>query len=189
MPKLSCHNQLLKYLTRRGHGVKEVAGKLKEKGYPGHEIAEAITRAEESGFLDDEKFAEDCVRYRAEISKWGPNKIKQELKQKGIAESYINQAFDGYEFPIFAGAENPDADIEEDWKAQALGILTRKYKAWPEDCRQIAANRQASSEDAFEQRNRLEKEKAKRLNFLLRRGFTSTQARYALNKTLDDLQE
>ena len=189
MPKPSCYDQLLKYLTRRGHGVKEVAGKLKEKGYPGHEIAQAIDRAEEAGFLNDQTFAEDRVRYRAEISKWGPNKIKQELKQKGVADQHITHAMENYEFPVFAGTGEPDASQDEDWKAQALEILQKRYKAWPADCRADADSFAAAEIGNFEARQALEKEKSKRLNFLLRRGFTQAQALYALNKTLDDAQE
>lgn len=174
----SCYERAVNFLARRGHAVKELAGKLKEKGYPGPEIAETIDKLLELGFLGDAAFAESRVRYRAEISKWGRTRILQELRQKGVAEDVANKAveawqaeqteFESREKPFFESAEN---------------LLAKKYGGWPEDL-PLEKTSGLEWEQAKELRTKIEKEKAKRMNFLLRRGFSVAEAQTALESLL-----
>ena len=173
--KLSCFDAALKMLSRRGYAVKEIAGKLKEKGYPSYEIAEVIDRLLDKNWLNDEKFAVDRVRYRAEFSKWGKAKIQQELKQKGVEERYITQALS------FLVDPEEKFDGVHDFQETATGLLQRRFGAWPEQFN-------FSGQEMFEEKQALlkqkNKEKQKRLNFLLRRGFSMQEAIIALEENM-----
>lgn len=45
-------------------------------------------------YLNEERFARSFTRGKFYIKKWGKNKIKQHLKQKGITEKLILKSFD-----------------------------------------------------------------------------------------------
>lgn len=51
-----------------------------------------LIRLELNGFLDDERFAKSFVRGKFRQKRWGINKIKNELKLKGIDEKLIQLA-------------------------------------------------------------------------------------------------
>ena len=120
--KMSCFDAAIKLLSKRDYSVKEMAGKLKEKSYEGHTIAETIDRLEGKGWLDDEKFALNKTRYRAEISKWGAQRIRQELMQKGIASSLIDKALAEIKEPA-----DPSYDQPHDFQESATQLLERRF--------------------------------------------------------------
>ena len=156
----SCLDWALAALGRRGHSVKELAGKLKEKGYPGKEIAETINRLEDLGYLNDLSFATARIRTRASASKWGEKRIRQELMQKGVASDVVEKALD-----IWVEEEQP-----ESWEENAAALLQKKFKPL-----------EKPDSDDIDARKQYEKDKAKRLNFLLRRGFGMAEALNAFN--------
>lgn len=115
--------------------------------------AEAVAAAVKAvgHYLDDEAFALSRIRYRVAYSKWGKGRISQELAMKGITEATINRAF---------AAWAQDGENKVDWQAQATEILERKFGRYS---------------------GRLEqKDYAKRVNFLIRRGFDFAQAQAAV---------
>jgi regulatory protein len=114
------------------------------------EAVEAALKAV-AAYLDDDAFALSRIRYRAVYSKWGRGRITQELAAKGVAEAVVNRAF-------AAWAESDENRV--DWQAQATEILERKFGRYS---------------------GRLEqKDYAKRVNFLIRRGFDFSQAQAAV---------
>ena len=156
-------------LARREHSTTELRRKLTTKGYPKPEIADLITRFTEKNYLNDVRYAEARARTRAHHSKWGEGRIKQELFQNGVAKETTQKTLS-------------ELSETEDWLATATKLLQRKFsKPLPTlDTRDPTLNKQ----DALKE---IQSEKSRRLNFLLRRGFSFQQAAQALNLSQEDL--
>lgn len=78
----------LRLLSRREHSVSELYNKLEHKGYPQGDIQEALDHCQGLGLQSDHRFAEICCRARVRQG-YGPLRIRQELKNKGISEDLI----------------------------------------------------------------------------------------------------
>lgn len=118
----------------------------------GYEPAAVDTALHEvATYLDDDAFALSRIRYRVAYSKWGKGRIAQELAAKGLNEAAQARAF---------AAWDQHDDNKASWHAQAATLLQRRFGVY---------------------RGRLDqKEYAKRVNFLLRRGFDFAQAQAAV---------
>ncbi len=86
----------LRLLRFRPRSVKEMAGRLKQKGHRGVIIARAIDELEGKGLLDDKAFAKLWIGDRISLKPAGKSLIVRELRAKGIEEKTIEAAFDGY---------------------------------------------------------------------------------------------
>lgn len=98
------------YVKRRNFKFKMVHPASGGKGrdlITDSEVDEVIKTLKEKGFLDDERFAQSWVESRSR--KYGVNKIKQELAQKGIRD---------FRFQI----PNEEQTMEK--------LLERKLKSW-----------------------------------------------------------
>lgn len=86
-------------LARRAHSRAELETKLRGKGGGSEAIAAAFARLDELGYLDDAAFARDLARSRLTRKRWGPAKVRMELRAKGIdettAEAALREALDG----------------------------------------------------------------------------------------------
>lgn len=71
---------------------KEIEIKLIQLGTLPNQKMGVLIRLELNGFLDDERFAKSFVRGKFRQKRWGINKIKNELKLKGIDEKLIQLA-------------------------------------------------------------------------------------------------
>lgn len=78
-------------LARRDHTRRELAVKLRQKGFDGTAIERALTRCRELGYLDDAKTATIIAGHLAE-SGYGPLRVRQTLRQKGLDDGAIEQA-------------------------------------------------------------------------------------------------
>jgi regulatory protein len=140
---------------RSEHTAAQLRRKLVTKGYLLREVNNLITEFEAKNYINDTRAAKLLVRRRAEDSKWGAGKIKQELALKGVAKEL---------------AQTTILQAEEaghDWLATATRLLRFKYKKpLPPALPTSRAERQ--------------KELARRLGFLQRRGFSGSQAAAAL---------
>ena len=82
-------------LTLLEHGMKsqkQVKDYLKGKGYPPECIERAINKLIDYGYINDEAYA--CEYVRLYSRKDGKRKIAFALKNKGVADELIEQAFD-----------------------------------------------------------------------------------------------
>lgn len=78
-------------LSMREHSIKELTDKLTRKGYEQQSITTVIQECIESNYLNNQRFAE--IYWRSRSSKgFGPNKIRMELKIKGIDSHIIQQS-------------------------------------------------------------------------------------------------
>jgi len=78
-------------LARREHGRVELTRKLRKRGAPDELIEAALLRLAEEGLLSEGRYLESFIAYRARAG-YGPQRIREELGQRGLARSDIEQA-------------------------------------------------------------------------------------------------
>ena len=170
-PKGSSYERAIKILARRPHSTAEVKQKLLDKGYDWQDVRTTIERLVRLRFLDDRSFASQWVRYRAESSKWGRQRIEGDLKSKKVHSQFIEEAFDDYY-----------EEADSDWQEKANALLLQKYGPW-DFMLDDAVEESETWPERQDAMKALQKATAKRINFLLRRGFSSEQAQKALAYT------
>lgn len=78
-------------LARREHSFKELTDKLSRRFTDQDSILEQVELLKEENLQSDQRFAEMFVRSR--ISKFhGPIRIKNELRERGVAERWVSHA-------------------------------------------------------------------------------------------------
>lgn len=131
---ISIFDHALSFLSYREHGTKELATKLKSKGYLEEDIAETLERLLEMNYLNDQRFADMFVRSR--ISKpLGVNRIMQELGQKGIKSELAKQAIadadvDWFELAKQLKERRFGEEIETDYKEKAKQFRYLQYRGF-----------------------------------------------------------
>lgn len=99
-------------LSRRDHSVKELKTKLlrtvdeKSADY-------AIGKMIDYGYLDDEKYAANLVKYLSETKRMSKNHIKQEMFKRGVPSDIIAYTFE---------------DIEIDNVSAVVDLIFTKYR-------------------------------------------------------------
>jgi len=89
------------FLSRREHTSKEIFFKL-EKRVESIDILNAeIKKLEEQGLIDHQRFAEQYIHSRSEKG-YGPMRIKQELKQRGVNENIAQPLLNNIDWNSFA---------------------------------------------------------------------------------------
>jgi regulatory protein len=78
-------------LSLREHSIKELTDKLTQKGYEEISIRKVIEECIGYNYLNNERFAEIFWRNRS-AKGFGPNKIRIELKLKGIDSQLIQSS-------------------------------------------------------------------------------------------------
>jgi regulatory protein len=87
------HEAALRLLDVRERSRRELAGRLREKGFPPEEIEPEIERLTEVGLLDDRRFA--CLRARALVRRGqGPRRIDSDLRARGVSREDIAAALE-----------------------------------------------------------------------------------------------
>jgi regulatory protein len=111
----------LRYLVRREHSRAELARKLAPRAESPEALQVLLDHLVSRKQLSDERFAQE--RARSLSRKYGPAKIRQDLRHRGIADEVIEQL-------------SPENEAE-----RARAILARKY-------RQPAASREERARQA-----------------------------------------
>ncbi len=101
-------NRALYFLSFRARSQQEMQSYLLKKGYQPALIEGVITRLREEKLVDDLDFAQNWVENRQRLRPRSQSVLKFELRQKGIAESDIEQALlssslDDFELAMKAG--------------------------------------------------------------------------------------
>ena len=78
-------------LARREHGRVELARKLRQRGAGDEHIETALDRLSEEGLLSEARYLESFISYRAR-SGFGPQRIRDDLSQRGLARADVDQA-------------------------------------------------------------------------------------------------
>lgn len=109
----ACTRASLELLARREHSRRELTLKLSGRGFPDDVIALALDELERTGALADTRFTDSFVRSRIAKGQ-GPQRIRAELAQRGIADS---EADDGLRA----------ADV--DWLATIRAVRAKRFGA------------------------------------------------------------
>ena len=117
------YESALRSLSRREHSTLELARKLRAKGFPPEHISQALHELTSQGYLSDIRFTENYARYRLN-SGWGPVMIVQELLEKGLSSTLIEEQM---------------SVLQEHWLALASQVREKKFGAhWPQSYVEIA---------------------------------------------------
>lgn len=98
-------------LARREHGRVELTRKLRQRGATDELIEPALDRLAEEGLLSEARYLESFIRYRSGAG-YGPARIREELGQRGLDRSDVEQAL---------------RDSGVDWAARLRDVWQRKY--------------------------------------------------------------
>ena len=101
----------MRALSRREHGFIELQRKLAQHFNDTQIIQEELTHLVEQGYLSDQRFTESFIRYCSNNGK-GPQRIQQELKQRGINDNLIEECI---------------AKAEIDWFELAKQVRCKRY--------------------------------------------------------------
>lgn len=107
-------------LEHRNHSKKELTDKIARTAASREAAKAAADRMEELGLIDDEAFAREHAREMFLRKRWGPGRVKQELRLKGIDGELIDELLEEY-------------GSEETALENIRAVLERKYAGWEED--------------------------------------------------------
>ena len=147
----SAFDYAIQILNRRDNSVLEIRQKLQKKKYLPDDIENGISKLQNLGYLNNTRFADGRVHYRATCSGWGKKRIYLELKEKGVSSRDIDNAMRNLK--------------NENW-------------SWYNSAKKNIENRFKS---ILNQDTMSEKENTKVINFLLRRGFSYDESVQAIN--------
>jgi regulatory protein len=86
------YERALRFLSSRPRSTAEVQRNLEQQALPGVTVDAVIERLLAAGYLDDEAFARYWVSNREQFRPRAPLALRQELRQKGVANDIIAQA-------------------------------------------------------------------------------------------------
>lgn len=107
-------------LEYRDHSKRELMEKITRTAASKEAAEAAAAKMEELGLVDDDSYGRRYAKELFERKKYGPMRVRQELRQKGIGQELIDELLDEY--------DDPEAFTE-----RIVGILERKYPGWQED--------------------------------------------------------
>lgn len=91
-------DQAVRFLSYRPRSISEVRRYLEQKGAAPPVIDATIARLEKLGYVDDLAFARFWVSSRDEFNPKGPLALRQELREKGVSNSIIDQVLAEVDF-------------------------------------------------------------------------------------------
>jgi regulatory protein len=105
---------------------------LRSRGVGDAELQEAIERLAEAGALDDEHFAVRFAEDKRALRDWGPDRIAEALRARGVAEDVIvaavgTEGADELVDRALVLLDKHGASAEDDEsRARALALLARR---------------------------------------------------------------
>lgn len=117
------YNAALAMLARRDHSQKELEQKLRSKfSISAIELTALLDALRAHDYLNDRRFAQSYTRARMRKG-FGPERIKLELREKGVEDEFIAAAISSEEL---------------DWSDIAHSVWQKKYRAMPSDFKEKA---------------------------------------------------
>jgi regulatory protein len=99
------------YLARREHSRRELEVKLVRKFPDSNELGSVLDALAADGLQSDRRFTGSFIRLRVQNG-FGPQRIRAELRQRGISDALIIEQF---------------AEEDVDWFAAAHTLFLKKY--------------------------------------------------------------
>jgi len=118
----------LRFLGYRPRSEAEVRGHLSQRHYSAAVIERAVEKLRALNYVNDEMFARDWARSRAQNRGYGPRRIEQELKAKGIGPSLLREVMREL-FTAGDEAENAKRILAKKFKGQNLRELKTQRRA------------------------------------------------------------
>lgn len=84
----------LNFLSYRQRSEKEIYSKLISKGYKEEYVLKAIEYCKERNYIDDKLFAENYIKDKTNLNKYGSIRIRYDLIAKGIDKDIIDEVLD-----------------------------------------------------------------------------------------------
>lgn len=103
----------VRFLGYRARSKKEIREKLREKEYSDDVIEKTIEFLEKYNYVNDKQFAIKYMNDKIKLKGNGVNKIKYELRQKGIDDEILDEVF---------------VDTYDDELEKAIKLLEKKVK-------------------------------------------------------------
>lgn len=123
-PVAAARRAAMDLLARREHSGQELRRKLSRR-FPAAALEQALAALAEQGLLSERRFVDSYVRQRSGRG-YGPLRLREELRQRGVSETLISEAL--------------AADTGWDWAGLAAQLYRRRYgDAPPQDAREAAA--------------------------------------------------
>ena len=115
------------YLNRRERTTSEVRGHLCGKGFDDATVDAALTELVEEGTLDDTRFARLFTADKRELERWGTDRIRRTLLQRGLDPETVSAAL-----------QEDDGDQRHSFAAElgrAVELLRRRFPSPPDNRR------------------------------------------------------
>ncbi len=127
-----------RYLNPRDRTVAEMRRHLQAKGIEDSDADQAIATLLAQSYLDDVRFARLFTQDKRELQQWGSDRIRRDLRARGIKPELIERMLGGASSDAGPGVAHPTAgdpspDAERD---RALGLLRRRFPDPPRDRRE-----------------------------------------------------
>lgn len=119
-------------LSRKERTEAELAGWLRERGVDEAELADVVARLREAGALGDAEFARRYAADKRELRGWGPDRIAEALRARGVGDEEIASALAGEDHEAVIGRavallEGDGAAVADDRsRGRALALLARR---------------------------------------------------------------
>lgn len=108
--------QAIALLARREHSRKELRSKLNTRGYEAGLLEALLDTLAAEGLQNDRRFTENYLHSRLQKG-YGPQRLVQELRERGIDEQLIQSALDG---------------LDVDWMEMLRSVRLKKFgRSWP----------------------------------------------------------
>lgn len=126
----------LRFLSGRPRSAAEVTEHLSRRRVPPDATRTVLAGLAADGLIDDLAFARGWIARRTVRSRYGPRRIRWELRQKGVPPEAIDRAF-----TEARPADRGDASPEEQVALALIRSHARRYRSLPPDrrARRIAA--------------------------------------------------
>ena len=139
----------LTYITRYTPTAKILKNKLYEKGYGKLVVDYTVDKCKKYGYINDEEYARSYVALNSKVK--GKNRLRAELKAKGIEDAIIEKAVEGLRQGAsckeVAAKHSKNADIHDPkYKAKLVRFLQYRGYEW-EDISQALATLKIVDED------------------------------------------
>jgi regulatory protein len=101
----------VRLLAAANRSTKELAKRLKDKGYETEIVESVIEELRKHRILNDEKLVRETVQWNIEGKRLGRKRIALELKRRGIQETKITEALESY-------SKDSEANLAKELAAQ-----------------------------------------------------------------------
>lgn len=112
---LDIETAAVRLLSQNEHSVAQLTKKLCAKGFDEEPVQQVLADLVERNLLSDRRFAEQYLSFRSQKG-FGPVRIAQEMREKGIDESLVDEVF---------------SESEPDWESLLVRALRKKFGLSP----------------------------------------------------------